>query len=76
MILQEFENHFARFSMLNRTVLVTSKVLLFIKAMDAQDRENVGHLLENEEGLITYWAMVKRVCIHFDKRKSGTKSVH
>ena len=38
--------------MLDRIVLHTSKVLLNLTAMDVWDREKVGLLLENENGLI------------------------
>ena len=68
-LLQEFERRFARLSALDRTVLDTSKVLLFIKAVDSRDREKVGLLLETDDGLTTDWAMVKRVCSRFDKRR-------
>ena len=36
--------------------------------MDVRDREQVGVLLETDDGLTADWAMVKRVCGHFDKR--------
>ena len=39
-------------STLDRTVLNTSKVLLFIKAVDAQDKEKVGLLLETDDRLM------------------------
>ena len=42
-------------------VLDTSKVLLFIKSVDALDREKVGLLFETDGGLTTDWAVVKRV---------------
>ena len=67
-LLQEFEKRFARLSTLDRTVLETSRVLLFVKSVDALDREKVGLLLETDEGLTTDWAVVKRVCSRFDKR--------
>jgi hypothetical protein len=51
MLLQEFEKRFARLSTLDQTVLDTSRVLLFVKAVDALDREKVGLLLETDEGL-------------------------
>ena len=50
-LLQEFEKRFARLSTLDRMVLDTSKVLLFIKTVDARDREKVGSLLETDDGL-------------------------
>ena len=51
------------------TVLDTSKVLLFLKAVGVQNREKMCFLLENENKLITDWATVKRVCSRFDKTK-------
>ena len=68
-LLQEFETRFARLSALDWTVLDTSRVLLFVKAVDALDREKVGLLLETDEGLTTDWAVVKGVCSRFDKRQ-------
>ena len=51
MLLREFEERFARLSALDRTILDTSRVLLFVKWVDARDREQVGLLLESDEGL-------------------------
>ena len=45
----------------------TSRVLLFVKAVDARDRDQVGPLLETEDNLTADWAVVKRVCVRFDK---------
>ena len=67
-LLQDFEKRFARLSTLDRTVLETSRVLLFVKSVDVLDREKVGLLLETDEGLTADWAVVKRVCSRFDKR--------
>ena len=55
--------------MFNRTVLDTSKVILFLKAEDARDRKKVCLLLENEDEFISYWIAVKRVCGLYDKRR-------
>ena len=68
-LLREFEENFARLSALDRTILDTSRVLLFVKSVDERDREQVGLLLETEDGLTTDWAAVKRVCGRFDKRR-------
>ena len=67
-LLQEFERRFSRLSALDRTVLDTSRMLFFIKSVDALYRERVGPLLETNEGLTTDWAVVKGVCNRFDKR--------
>ena len=56
-------------STLDRTVLNTSKVQLFVKSVDVLDGEKVGILLETDEGLTTDWATVKRVYSRFDKRR-------
>ena len=50
-LLREFEECFARLSALDQTVLDTSRVLLFIKYVDVQDREQVGLLLETDDRL-------------------------
>ena len=68
-LLREFEEHFARLSALDRTILDTSRVLLFVKSVDERDRDQVGSLLETEDGLTTDWAAVKRACGRFDKRR-------
>jgi hypothetical protein len=68
-LLQEFEERFARLSALDRTVLDTSRVLLFVKSVDAGDREKIGLLLETDDGLTADWAVVKRVYCRFDKRR-------
>ena len=72
MLLQEFEKRFTRLSTLDRTVLDTGKVLLFVKAVDVGYREKVGLLLEDDDRLITDWDAVKRVCSRFDKRREWT----
>ena len=53
MIFHEFEKCFMRLSTLDRTMLDTRKVLLFIKAVDALYKEKVGLLLETDERLTT-----------------------
>ena len=45
-----------------------SKVILFVKSIDVLDYEKFGLLLATYEMLTTDWAVVKRVCGHFDKR--------
>ena len=52
----------SRLSALDRTILDTSRVLLFVKSVDERDRDQVGSLLETEDGLTADWAAVKRVC--------------
>ena len=37
--------------------------------MDVRDREQVGLLLETDDGLTADWALVKRVCGRFNKRR-------
>ena len=59
MVLQEFEERYACLLLLNRSILDMSKVLLFLKAMVARDREKMGLLLENEGELTTCWVAVK-----------------
>ena len=50
-------------------MLDTSRVLLFIRSVNALDRGGVGPLLETDEGLTADWAVVKRFCSRFDKRR-------
>ena len=68
-LLREFEEHFARLSVLDRTILDTSRVLLFVKSVDESDWDQVGALLETDDGLTTDLAAVKRACGRFDKRR-------
>ena len=48
-------------------MLDTSRVLLFVKAVDVWDREQVGLLLERNEGFTAEWDVVKRVRNRFEK---------
>ena len=66
-LLQEFERRFARLSALDRSVLYTSRVLLFVKSVNSLDRKSVDPLLETDDRLTADWAMIKRVCGRFDK---------
>ena len=68
-LLREFEERFARLSVLDRTVLDMSRVLLLVKVVDARDRDQVGLLLEMDEELMVDSAGVKRACARFDKRR-------
>ena len=68
-LLQVFQRRFARLSALDQTMLDTSKVLLFVKLVDLLDRDNVGLLLETDEGLTANWATVKGVYSRIDKRR-------
>ena len=67
-LLQEFEKQFARLSALDRTVPDTSRVLLFVKSVNALHRESVGPELETDEGLTADWVVVEGVWSRFDKR--------
>ena len=67
-LLQEFEQRFARLSALDWTVLDTSMVLLFVKSVHVLDREKVTLLLETDDGLTADRAVIKGVCALFDKR--------
>ena len=50
-------------------MLDTSKVLLFVQSFDLLDRDNVGLLLETNDGLTVNRAVVKGVCGRIDKRR-------
>ena len=68
-VLQEFEKQFLCLLTLDRIVLDRSKVLLFLKiVVDALDREKMGLLLENEDGLMIDWATGKWECGRINKR--------
>jgi hypothetical protein len=73
-LVRDFEERFAHLSTLDRTVLDTSRVLLFVKSVDAKDREKIGLLLETDDGLTADWAVVKRVCGRFDKRRDWAET--
>jgi hypothetical protein len=73
-LLRDFEERFARLSTLDRTVLDTSRVLLFVKSVDVRDREKIGLLQKNDDGLTADWAVVKRVCGRFDKRRDWAEA--
>jgi hypothetical protein len=68
-LLREFEERFQRLSALDLAVLDTSRVLLFVKSVDARDWEKVGLLLETDDRLTVDWAVMKRVCGCFDRRR-------
>jgi hypothetical protein len=73
-LLRDFEERFARLSTLDRTVLDTSRVLLFVKSVDARNRQKIGLLLETDEELTADWAVVKRVCGRVDKRRDWAET--
>jgi hypothetical protein len=74
-LFRELQERFARLSTLDRMVLDTSHVLLFVKSVDARDREKIfGLLLETDNGLTADWAVVKRVCGCFDKRRDWAET--
>ena len=50
-LLKELERRFARLSALDQTVLDTSRVLLFVKSVNALDRGSVRPLLETNDEL-------------------------
>jgi hypothetical protein len=73
-LIREFEERFARLSTLDWTALDTSRVLLFVKSVDAKDQEKIGLLLETDDGLTADWAVVKRVYGWFDKRRDWAEA--
>ena len=42
---------------------------LFLKEIDIKEWRDLGLLLENEDGLIYDWVVVRRACEQFDKRR-------
>ena len=70
-LLQEFEKQFTQLSALDRTMLDTSKVLLFNKSIDSLDCEKVSLLLGTDEGFTTDWAMVKGIYTCFHKQRES-----
>ena len=49
-LLREFEEPFARLSALNRTILDTSRVLLFVKSVDERDQDQVASFWKPKTG--------------------------
>ena len=68
----EFDQKYNRLPSLDQRVLNGDKVLLFLKAVDAKDRRELGNFLEDEtqpNGLVADWAAVKKACSRLDKRR-------
>jgi hypothetical protein len=68
----EYDRMYDRLPGTDQRLLDGDKVLLFLKAVDAKDRRELGSLLEDEKqpnGLVTDWATVKRACNRLDKRR-------
>ena len=68
----EFDQKYNRLPSVDQRVLDGDKVLLFLKAVDAKDRRELGIFLEDEtqpNGFVADWAAVKKACNHFDKRR-------
>ena len=68
----EFDQKYNRLPSLDQRVLDGDKVLLFLKAVDAKDRRELGNFLEDEtqpSGLVADWAAVKKACSRLDKRR-------
>jgi hypothetical protein len=68
----EYYRMYDRLPSTDQRLLDGEKVLLFLKAVDAKDRRELGSLLEDEKqpnGLVADWATVKRACNRLDKRR-------
>ena len=47
---------------------------MFVRVRDLRDREQVGLLMEKDDGMMDDWAIVRRVCVRFNKwREWGDK---
>jgi hypothetical protein len=60
-VLAEFEERYNKLSTRDRTLLQPDKVMLFLQAVDIQDRKDLGLLLEDVEGtnaLVNDWEQV------------------
>ena len=68
-LLQEFEKRFMRLSTLDRAVLDTSKVLLFLKVVMFEIGRKWTCYLKMNTTLQTIWVVVKRSCSRFNKRQ-------
>ena len=60
-VFTDFEKRFGRLSARDQTILVPDKVAMFLRAVDARDRHDLGILLEDvttESGLTEEWDVV------------------
>ena len=70
-VLAEFEERYNKLSTRDRTLLQPDKVMLFLQAVDIQDRKDLGLLLEDVEetnALVNDWEQVKTACKRLSKR--------
>ena len=71
-VYNEFDQMYNRLPSTDQMFLEGDKVLYFLKAIDMNDRWELGSLLEDEtqsNGLIADWVAVRRACDRFDKRR-------
>ena len=74
----EFDQMYNRLPSADQRLLDGDKVLLFLKAVDAKDRRELGSLLEDEaqpNGLVSEWATVKKACNCLDKRHQWLEEI-
>ena len=68
----EFENQFGRLSARDQAILVPDKAVVFLKAVDIQDRKDLGLFLEyvtTEGGLTNTWGNFWDIMAQYTKRR-------
>jgi hypothetical protein len=70
-VFSAFETRFGRFSARDQALLGPDKVVMFLQAIDIQDRKDLGLLLEDtttESGLTKTWETVRDIVVQYTKR--------
>jgi hypothetical protein len=71
-VFAEFDRMYDRHPGADQQLLDGDKVILFLKAVEAKDRCELGNLLEEEtqlNGLVADWTTVKKACNRLDKHR-------
>ena len=69
-VFSAFESRFRRLSTRDQAILAPDKVIMFLRAMDVQDRKDLGVLLEDtitESGLTDTWEKVRDIVARYTK---------
>jgi hypothetical protein len=70
-VLSAFETRFGRLSARDQALLGPDKVIMFLQAVDIQDRKDLGVLLKDtttESGLTETWENVREIVVRYTKR--------
>ena len=71
-VFSKFESRFKRVSVRDQAILASDKVIMFLRVVDAQDRNDLGMLLEDvtmASGLTNDWENVRISIAQFTKRR-------